>query len=311
MLNLSFYHSLYQKEFSVLFYRPFLNRITPTLLVGLLFWSALPCNAGQAQQLPWEKTLQQAEVKWLLGDNAAAASLYESLVSGMGDLPLESQLTILKDVRPFYERQKDYSKVQSLLEKSLAIQTAVPGHTHVQIANLAVELGNNHVRLKAYDKALDCLVLIIKIVKEEEGAGSKSLLPYYDRMAAIYQFQQKPELAMEVLKIKKQLEERRASCEGLPDDYYEKFTKQMQDAIRSKWQSVRSNKSNRVVVEYVVKASGHIERIRILQSSQINAVDDAAISAVRLASPLPSPPKICNDFVKIQFTFDYEVKNKK
>jgi TonB family protein len=281
------------------------------LLLGALSCNAIPGNAEQAQQLPWEKTLQQAEVKWLLGDSTGAASLYETLISGMGELPLESQLAILKDAQTFYERQKDYIKVQSLLEKSLAIQSVVSDHSRLEIAALAAELGHNHIRLKAYDKALDCLILAIKIVKEQEGTGSDKLLPYYDRLAEIYRFQQKPALADETLKIKNKLEERLAPCEKLPEDHFTKFIEQMQTKIRATWRPPTSTVNTRVILRYIVTANGHIERIKVTQSCPVKGMDDSAISAVKHVSPLTPMPMMCQDFVHTEFVFDYEIKKKK
>ena len=76
--------------------------------------------------------------------------------------------------------------------------------------------------------------------------------------------------------------------------------------IKHNWSPPKSMASQRVVASFLVLKDGTIEDIEIVQSSQNNEIDDAAIQAVKISSPLPPlPDDYGSSAIYVDFTFDY------
>jgi len=78
----------------------------------------------------------------------------------------------------------------------------------------------------------------------------------------------------------------------------------IQRRIKSRWFPPAGNESRRVVVDFSLNRDGSLQNLRLAQSSGFDAVDRAAIKAVRRSAPFPSLPAAASDPIKVQFTFD-------
>jgi TonB family protein len=86
------------------------------------------------------------------------------------------------------------------------------------------------------------------------------------------------------------------------------YMRELQRRIKRNWDPPRGNDSKRVVLIFKVSRDGRLLSLRVLNSSGIQTVDRAAISAVELTAPFkPLPPEYKGNDIDIQFTFDYNV----
>jgi len=85
----------------------------------------------------------------------------------------------------------------------------------------------------------------------------------------------------------------------------------LQRAIKLNWRPPKSNQSLRTVLAFQVSPSGNIFNIRIAQSSGDEAMDRAAMLAVKRTSPFAKLPAIDQHSVDVQFTLDYKAFNSK
>lgn len=91
---------------------------------------------------------------------------------------------------------------------------------------------------------------------------------------------------------------------------YQTFVAQIQKAIREKWTPPSREHSNRVVTDFRIWPTGTITSARILTSSGDHEVDKSALTAINNTEALKNVPMMCTDFVRTEFTFDYEVHKK-
>ncbi len=89
-------------------------------------------------------------------------------------------------------------------------------------------------------------------------------------------------------------------------DYVEKAKKY----IASKWQPEKGFQDRNVVVVFAVKSNGSIEDERIIESSGSQAVDQSALAALKIASPLAALPKGAPEFIQIRYVFSWHVTRK-
>jgi len=68
-----------------------------------------------------------------------------------------------------------------------------------------------------------------------------------------------------------------------------------------------SSRSYEVVVFFKIKNDGTVYDIKVLKSSKSRFKDRAAIKAIKRSSPFPPLPEGALEFVKIEFTFTYNV----
>ena len=89
------------------------------------------------------------------------------------------------------------------------------------------------------------------------------------------------------------------------------YMKEVERKIKKNWNPPKNDTSASAAVDFKVLKDGKIEDIKLVKSSGVPLMDEAAISALEKVSPLPPLPEECNEnFVIVQFTFDYKVKNK-
>lgn len=85
------------------------------------------------------------------------------------------------------------------------------------------------------------------------------------------------------------------------------YMEELQRRIKRAWTPPRGNESKRVIVIFKVHKSGDITDLRISKSSGYEPSDQAALLAVKTASPFSPLPQGSHSPVEIEFTFDYNV----
>ncbi|HEY9731673.1 MAG TPA: TonB family protein [Drouetiella sp.] len=93
--------------------------------------------------------------------------------------------------------------------------------------------------------------------------------------------------------------------DSLKFDDYQTYMTYVQTRIKRHWQPPHLHKSSSTGVQFTVNQSGSVSNIRILQSSGDLGVDNAALAALKEASPFPKLPPKGEKSVEIEFHFDY------
>lgn len=81
----------------------------------------------------------------------------------------------------------------------------------------------------------------------------------------------------------------------------------LQRSIKRAWFPPKGDETKKLVVLFDVDRSGKLGSLKVSRSSGIKAADQAALAAVRNASPFRPLPPGAPPTVDIQFTFDYNV----
>lgn len=85
------------------------------------------------------------------------------------------------------------------------------------------------------------------------------------------------------------------------------YMKRMQDKIKANWRPPVKEMDAQIVVKYRIMRDGTLDSYGILQSSGAQDLDNAAIDALRSASPFePLPASFNKESILVQFTFDYQ-----
>ena len=105
-----------------------------------------------------------------------------------------------------------------------------------------------------------------------------------------------------------QLNQRKHSACNLSD--FSSYIKDVQNSVHQNWKPPIDKISKRVVVLFEISADGSLIKNEILESSGVKEYDDAAINAVKSASPFPPfPPHIKDTSKEIQLTMDYNISS--
>lgn len=111
-------------------------------------------------------------------------------------------------------------------------------------------------------------------------------------------------------KIKVNVNKKQSLNSAEPD--FEPYMINLQKEIKANWNPPKGDKSKRVVLLFKIARNGKLLKVKVFKSSGIVEVDKAALTAVVLTAPFKSLPKeFKGKSVDIQFTFDYNVWNKK
>lgn len=95
---------------------------------------------------------------------------------------------------------------------------------------------------------------------------------------------------------------------GTGDDLdFGPFIADMQKRIRKSWFPPPGNESKVITLKFKVSAHGEVSSIRLVKSSGLSIADNAAITAVKNASPFSNLPAGANDPTEVKFNFDYSV----
>lgn len=88
---------------------------------------------------------------------------------------------------------------------------------------------------------------------------------------------------------------------------FSNYLAEMEKKIRKAWFPPKGNESKRVKVKFKLNRQGAVQSVRMVTSSGLAIVDDAATAAIQNASPFGDLPKGSPEIVEIKFTFDYNV----
>ncbi len=93
---------------------------------------------------------------------------------------------------------------------------------------------------------------------------------------------------------------------------YSKYLLDMKRRIEFYWEyplsSIRNGEQGRLLIDFVITRDGSVKDIRIVKSSNYPALDDAAVTAIRLASPFnPFPKDFTIEEVRVHATFEYQL----
>lgn len=85
------------------------------------------------------------------------------------------------------------------------------------------------------------------------------------------------------------------------------YVAEMEKRIRKAWYPPKGNENKKIILRFKVNRAGEASSVRLKTSSGIMIADEAAIAAVKTASPFDPLPKGAPEQVDILFTFDYSV----
>ena len=94
-------------------------------------------------------------------------------------------------------------------------------------------------------------------------------------------------------------------------DMFKNYMYNMQTKIKSNWNPPSQDVSRGVTLLYTINRDGTLKKYRVLKSSGVKELDDAAIEALKRSFPSePLPEGFGGKSVDVQFTFDYNVHKK-
>jgi len=85
------------------------------------------------------------------------------------------------------------------------------------------------------------------------------------------------------------------------------YVSQMEKKIRKSWFPPKGEETKKIILKFKISSQGAVSSVRLKASSGIMIADEAAMTAVKTASPFAPLPKGAPDPVEILFTFDYSV----
>jgi len=86
------------------------------------------------------------------------------------------------------------------------------------------------------------------------------------------------------------------------------YMKKLEDSIKHNWNPPRDTNFKEVVVRFAILRDGTLSSTKIIKSSGILLVDNAAIEAIQKTSPYqPLPEQFERESLPIEFTFNYNV----
>lgn len=110
------------------------------------------------------------------------------------------------------------------------------------------------------------------------------------------------------LRYKKSVSGTISKSTAIQDVDFEPYMRELQKRIKQNWNPPQEDKSSKVVMLFNVDKIGNLGQIKILKSSGIQSVDDAARLAVSKTAPfMQLPSEFKGQSIYIQFTFDYNV----
>ena len=86
----------------------------------------------------------------------------------------------------------------------------------------------------------------------------------------------------------------------------------MQKRIKLNWKPSKENVSKNVTLLYSINKDGSLKRYSVLKSSGNTKMDESAVEALKKSFPFkPLPKDFKGEYIDVQFTFDYNVWEKK
>jgi TonB family protein len=106
---------------------------------------------------------------------------------------------------------------------------------------------------------------------------------------------------------KNKYSDRPPSTASIPDIAFGPYMARIQEMIKRKWTPPRGSESKRIVVKFSISRSGQVTNVKVVNSNGGTDANNAALAAIRNASPFPQLPVGSGPSVDIEFTFDYNV----
>lgn len=95
-------------------------------------------------------------------------------------------------------------------------------------------------------------------------------------------------------------------------EIFNAYMRDMQRRIKLNWDPPKQEVSKSVTLLYTINKDGSLKKYKVLKSSGDKYLDNAAIKALKDTSPFrPLPKEFEGESVDVQFTFDYNVWEKK
>ncbi len=254
-----------------------------------------------ANPILWQVFIEQAKIKQRAGDFDGAENDYQLAVkqgSSLNNAEREAFDSMCKQ----YLLQN-----QNSLEQRLSAQNQEKEPWPDQIGQTLKQLATNELNLKRLDIAEEHAKTAFTILEKEHGKESKQASEILNLLAAIYQQENKPDLATNTLREKEDRDASRAACAAQDTDFG-RYIHIIHKAIRSNWNPALVPASSRIVAVMKVYSDGSINDIRLKLKSNSKKADLAAIKAILLSSPLPPLPNPCYELVPVVFTFDWQVQ---
>ncbi|MCC7527597.1 MAG: TonB C-terminal domain-containing protein [Candidatus Melainabacteria bacterium] len=88
---------------------------------------------------------------------------------------------------------------------------------------------------------------------------------------------------------------------------FQPFMNEMQVQIKRAWLPPRSSEAHHVKVFFKVNKDGYTSDIRFIEHASTAKADEAALKALRNATPFPKLPDGAPDKVDVEFSFDYNM----
>lgn len=88
---------------------------------------------------------------------------------------------------------------------------------------------------------------------------------------------------------------------------FQPFMNELQIKIKEVWFPPRGNEGHHAIVAFKVSKDGYASDIKFIKHASTAAADDAALKALRNATPLPKLPAGAPDKVDVEFSFTYNV----
>ncbi len=93
--------------------------------------------------------------------------------------------------------------------------------------------------------------------------------------------------------------------------YWKPYITELEKQIKKNWHPPKVNSSKRTVVLFKISKNGTFFDYKIVISSNNKLADEAALRAIKMASPFEAfPKKSKSESIDVEFTFDYNVINK-
>ncbi len=93
--------------------------------------------------------------------------------------------------------------------------------------------------------------------------------------------------------------------------YWKPYMTGLEKRIKKNWHPPKVNSSKRTVVLFKISKNGTFFDYKIVISSNNKLADEAALRAIKMASPFEAfPKKSKSESIDVEFTFDYNVINK-
>ncbi len=101
-----------------------------------------------------------------------------------------------------------------------------------------------------------------------------------------------------------------ASLAAMADIEFGPYMSALQRKIKMAWKPPRGTESNRIVVKFSISKTGYLQDIQLISASRSTEANNAALEAIKKASPFDPLPAGSPASVDIEFTFDYNVFKK-